>query len=83
MTSKREFGLLVAVIGLFMCIFFRFTITYMQNELDFEEKMLDHQLVSVDDYTITGSIPKDLYQRILRQTEFVQAATHDNTDPNK
>ncbi len=42
MTSKREFGLLVAVIGLFMCVFFRFTITYMQNELDFEEKMLDH-----------------------------------------
>ena len=52
----------------------------MQNELHFEEKKLDNELVSVDDYTIKGKIHKDLYQQILRQTEFVQAATRDNIE---
>ena len=82
MVEKRQIGLLLACIGLFMCFFFRSTITFMQNELDFEEKILDLELVSVDDYTITGSIPKDLYQRIMRQTEFVEAATRKRNDTN-
>jgi hypothetical protein len=75
MEQKRKIGLIVAIIGLFMCIFFRFSMTYLQNELHFEEKRLDMALVSIEDYSITGSIDRDLFQRILRQTEFYQAAT--------
>lgn len=52
-----------------MCIYFRFTITRIYNDLKYEEKILDLELVSVEDYTITGIIPGDLYELILRQTE--------------
>ena len=52
-----------------MCIYFRFTITRIYNDLKYEEKILDLELVSVEDYTITGIIPSDLYELILRQTE--------------
>ena len=74
MIHKRQIGLVVAIIGLFMCIYFRFSLTFIQNELFFEEKRLDMDLVSIEDYTITGSVDRDLFQMILRQTEFFQAA---------
>ena len=59
----------MTVIGLFMCIYFRFTITRIQNDLDFEEQILDVDSVTVEDYTVKGKIPKDLFELILRQTE--------------
>lgn len=52
-----------------MCIYFRFTITRIQNDLDFEEQILDVDSVTVEDYTVKGKIPKDLFELILRQTE--------------
>lgn len=69
MQQKREAGLIVTVIGLFMCIYFRFTMTRIQNDLNYEEQILDVYSVTVEDYTITGKIPRDLYELILRQTE--------------
>lgn len=66
MWRKRLIGLGLASLGIYMCIFFRFTMTRVQNELKIAAKALDLDLVSIEDYTISGKIDKAFYQKALR-----------------
>ena len=52
-----------------MCIFFRLTITHLQNRQKIDEKLLDIDLVSIEDYTVRGKITKELYEYALKKTE--------------
>ena len=61
MWRKRLIGLGLASLGIYMCIFFRFTMTRVQNELKIAAKALDLDLVSIEDYTISGKIDKAFY----------------------
>ena len=72
MQTKRFVGLGVATFGVFMCIFFRFTMTRVKNELQIQDKKLDFDLVSIEDYTISGKIDKTFYCKVLRLTELTQ-----------
>lgn len=44
-----------------MCVIFRLTITYIGTLNLIDEKLLDYDLVSIDDYSIKGRVSKDLY----------------------
>ena len=58
-----------AMIGLFMCVFFRFTITHLQNRQKIDDKLLDIDLISIEDYTVRGKITTDLYENALMKTK--------------
>lgn len=40
--------------------------TRVHNELKIAEKYLDQQLVSIEDYTVVGTIDKTFYQKVVR-----------------
>ncbi len=61
MWRKRYIGLLVTTIGVFMCIYGRITFYHIYSMLTIEEKLLDHDLVSIEDYTMTARVGRDLY----------------------
>ena len=61
MWKKRFIGLMVTTIGVFMCIYGRTTFLYIYSMLTIEEKLLDHDLVSIEDYTMTARVSRDLY----------------------
>ena len=67
--EKSYWGLFNAVIGLFMCVFFRFTITHLQNRQKIDDKLLDIDLISIEDYSVRGKISKDLYEHVMKKTE--------------
>ena len=48
-----------------MCIYFRFTLTKTKVQQTIDDKMLDLDLVSVEDYSVTGKISKQLYDQAL------------------
>lgn len=57
--------MLVAVLGLLICLIFWIRINRISNELKINEKMLDYQLVKIDDYTVCGRISKEFYDDVL------------------
>ena len=61
METKMYWGLACSSIGLFMCLFFRFSMTHMGTMNVIDSKLLDFDLVSVEDYSVTGRISKDFY----------------------
>ena len=61
-------GLVCSTIGLFIVISFRFTITHMTNMQEINNKLLDHELVSIEDYSVKGEIDKDMYHMALQKT---------------
>ena len=54
-----------------MCLVFWMRINRISNELKINEKMLDHQLVKIDDYTVCGRISKDFYDDVLKQSNAI------------
>lgn len=67
MWRKRFLGLLLATIGVFICIYARLTITHISSSLMIEEKLLDYALVSIEDYSVTARISKDFYQDVISE----------------
>lgn len=65
MWTKRYVGLLCSTIGLFMCIIYRINISQIETELVIDNKLLDHELVSIEDYSIRGKISRDFYDLVV------------------
>lgn len=63
------YGVSCSVLGLFMCVFWRFTITHIQNEQKIDEKLIDLKEVTIEDYSIRGSISRELYHHALESTK--------------
>ena len=51
-----------------MCIFFRFSMTYLKNKQKINNKLLDIDLVSIEDYTVRGKLPRELYDAVIYNT---------------
>lgn len=62
MVSKRYMGLFVATIGVFMCVYYSLTIAKVKNEHRINSLLLDYDLVSIEDYTVRGTIKPDFYE---------------------
>ena len=62
---KMYWGLACSSIGLFICLFFRFTITEIETLNAIDSKLLDYELVSIEDYSVKGRISKDFYNYVL------------------
>ena len=45
-----------------MCIYWRITVTHKQAEMTIDEKLLDLDLISIEDYSVRGSITPALYE---------------------
>ncbi len=50
--SKSTWGLVVACIGLFICMVFTMTIRYLKETDKIIDKRLDLKLVTIDDFTL-------------------------------
>ena len=48
-----------------MCVYWRFTVTHKQSEMLIDEKLLDLDLISIEDYSIRGRITNELYEKAL------------------
>lgn len=69
MTSKRNIGLMCSTIGLMMCIFYRLTISRIKADMNIEEKILDYELVSIEDYSVYGHISPELYRNVVEKED--------------
>lgn len=58
-------ALACSTVGLFMCVIFRLTITYIGTLNLINEKLLDYDLVSIEDYSVKGKINKDFYEHVI------------------
>ena len=67
MWVKRYLGLFIATIGVFMAIYFRFTMTYIQRALSLRVASLEYDHVAIEDYSVTGKIKRSFYDRVVKQ----------------
>ena len=81
MTLKRYMGLLVATIGVFMCIYYTFTMRRIENEHKIDSAILDYNLVSIEDYSIRGKISRAFYDQAMLDTEPTEEEKS-STDPD-
>ena len=66
---KMSHALVCSCIGLLMCMYFRFTITHVQSSIKIDDKLLDYDLVSIEDYSVTGKISRRFYDRVVEMTK--------------
>ena len=52
-----------------MAVAFRLTISHIQNSIEIDDKLLDYELVSIEDYSITGNISQNMYEMFLEKTK--------------
>ena len=60
--KKNYLGALISSLGLYMCLVFWMRINRIWNEVKIEDKILDYQLTTLDDYSVCGNISKEFYQ---------------------
>ena len=58
---KMYWALACSSLGALMCLFFRFTMTYLSRIITIERKLLDYKLISIENYSVTGKISPELY----------------------
>jgi len=68
--SKNYWGLAAACIGLLMCIFFSSSVTLMLKLDVIEDKLMDLELVTVDDYTAQTRLDPAIYREFLSNNIF-------------
>jgi hypothetical protein len=78
MWTKRFLGLLISTIGVFMCVYSRVTFYHIYSILTIEEKVLDYDLVSIEDYTITARVNKNFYDAVTNPNK-----NSDNVDKDE
>ena len=66
---KNNWGLINAIIGVYICISFWLSINHAANKLKIDDKLNDYQLVKLTEYTVCGHISKDFYHEVIAQTE--------------
>jgi len=62
-------GLVCSTIGLFLCIFYKLCMRHHFAQNAIQEKRLSFDLVSIEDYSVTGKISKNLYNQVTSKTE--------------
>ena len=48
-----------------MCVYFRLTLIHAKNQQSIGDIELDYELVSIEDYSISGKISPKLYKRTI------------------
>ena len=66
--EKNDIGVFITILGLTICIVFRLMITRMESELRIDDKILDYELISIDDYTVTGKINQRFFDDVVEAT---------------
>ena len=69
LSMKMYLGLVCSTLGLFMAVAFRLTISHVQNKIEIDDKLLDYELTSIEDYSISGNISQKLYEMFLEKTK--------------
>ena len=67
--TKMYWGLACSSLGALMCLFFRFTMTYLSRQTTIDRKLLDYELVTIEKYSVTGKISPELYKEVIEKTE--------------
>ena len=49
--------------GLLMCAIFSFSLNLIYAETNIEEKLVELELTSINDFCVKGELPRDLYSR--------------------
>ena len=65
--TKTAWAFAASCIGLLICIIFAISIEYIQNIMAINAKLLDFDLVSIEDYTVRGKIDKSLYESVVNK----------------
>ena len=64
---KKALGLGVSVIGLFMCLYYHISLTYMRNTNLINEKIFDSELITLGDYSVQGQITQSQWEKFFAQ----------------
>ncbi len=67
MWEKRYLGLFAATVGVFMAIYFRVTLTYVQKDISMRVDCLQQDHIAIEDYTVVGKISHCMYTDILHK----------------
>lgn len=61
--TKKVWGMVVACLGLAICMIFHTSMTYLLNMDQINDKLYDMKLVTVSDYAVSGQIPRAMYEK--------------------
>ena len=64
--KKNHWGLVIACIGVFMCLTMRFTIDYIRNRDAINGKLFNMGLISAEKFTVVGRITNDMYNNFKK-----------------
>ena len=67
--DKLYWALACSCLGALMCLFFRFTMIYLKRINQINAKLLDLEIISVEDYSVRGKISRELYNQVIEQTK--------------
>ena len=73
--NKKAWGLAIACIGLLMCIFWATTIRLILNVDKIYDKLIDMDLVTVDDYTVQTRLRSAIYDNFLKNNMLMAASS--------
>ena len=65
---KKTIALICSCTGLLICLLFTSTVTYVQNSTMIKEQLLDYELVSIEDYSVSCKINQRLYRKAMNAT---------------
>ena len=68
--SKQLWGLTAALLGVWIVFIFRHTMNYMYTMDIINDKLIDLKLITASDYTATGKITPDQWQKFKDEKLF-------------
>lgn len=63
--KKNYWGLGAAVIGLYMCLVFSGSIKYMLKKDEITEKLVDLEIVTIDDFTAQTKLNPEIFKKFM------------------
>lgn len=76
---KNTLGLCCSVLGLFICLVYRNTITLLLSTNMINEKIFDGQLITLGDFSVQGQISSSIYKCFKEMLSSSGKDTEENT----
>ena len=76
---KNVLGLCCSVLGLYICLVYRNTITVLKSINMINEKIFDGQLITLGDYSVQGKINSTMYYNFLAKLGEIGLDNKENT----
>ena len=71
LVSKRLWGLAIGCLGTCIVLFLRIKLGFIKTMDEINEKLYDHELITIEDYTVMFKITNTMFEKFKKKHEFL------------